>query len=425
MRVSWIMAGCWLLAACGRPAYVETAYYGDLATLEKQIAAASREGSMDSGKVSDLARAVARREVWSARGNDALRRIDEARPCARAVESELSARAGGSDDTSGLALLVLVDGGLRNARTFVSDYARSERAAFRAVAARGTAESAHSALRRSYFSDPDERVRREAFRAARDAEDSGDLPGLLESARLDPAPRNRPLAAHAAGKIGGTAATLGLLDLWAAADDDTRIGIVHGWAEPRALDAGGARELVRAAQSSASTASVEAAAALVRIGRDGAAEGRGVLLRAIAGGTTEERVLAIRLTKETDAESIDAIEKAGTSDDPRVQVVALARLLEIPNRKSRALERLREIAQRRDGAARQARVALSVARDPAAAPLLEHQLADTDSAWRAQAALGLYRLGKAARMATALADPDPSVRMHVACAVLSGRLEHL
>lgn len=423
MRGSWIIVGSLLALGCSAPSYVKTAYYGDLPTLKKQIAAAAGGGAVDSSDVKALARAIARREVRSARGKDAARRIEGARECARAVEPELAEWADKPNDEGGEALLVLVDAGLRDADSFVSRHSHAESGALRAVAARGTGSEEQTSLRRAYFSDPDERVRHEAFRAALEAQDPGDLPFLLEASRLDPSYENRGVAARAAGAIGGARAVLGLVDLWAAADPDVQLEIVKAWAAAPSFQAGGSRELLSVAERADSIASVAAAGELVRLGGPGAAEGRGVLARAIADDTSEERILAIQLAPLSDSGAIDALEQASKSDDAPVKVVALARLLEVPAKKTSALAQLREIAQRDDAAARQSRVALAVVGDQHAAPLLAKQLGDPDSVRRQQAAVGLYRLGHAAQMAQALADSDPTVRMSVACAVLSGRLD--
>lgn len=423
MRGSWIIIGSLWALACSTPSYVKTAYYGDLPTLKKQIAAAAGGGAVDLGDVKELARAIVRREVRSARGKDVFRRIGEARDCASAVEPELAEWADKSSDEGGEALLVLVDAGLRDAESEIEHHSHAESGAFRAVAARGTGSEEQAPLRRAYFSDPDERVRHAAFQAAMEATDPGDVSLLLEASRIDPSYENRALAAQAAGQIGGTHVVLGLLDVWASADPDVQSSIVKAWAIPPTFQAGGSRELLRVAERADSAASVEAAGELARVGGPGAAEGRGVLVRAIADGTSEERILAIQLAPLSDSAAVDALERASKSEDAPVKVVALARLLEVPSKKASAIAQLREIAQHDDGAARQSRVALAVAGDQHAAPLLEKQLSDPDSGRRRQAAIGLYRLGLVARMAPALADSDPTVRMSVACAVLSGRLD--
>ena len=114
-----------------------------------------------------------------------------------------------------------------------------------------------------------------------------------------------------------------------------------------------------------------------------------------------------------------ALDRAAKADDPSVKVAALERLLEAPARKAKALGTLEEVAKGKDSAARQAREALARAGDPRVAPLLEKDLAVGPPSYRRQVALGLFQMGRAPSMAASLADPDPSVRMSVACSVLA------
>jgi len=129
-------------------------------------------------------------------------------------------------------------------------------------------------------------------------------------------------------------------------------------------------------------------------------------------------MLAIQLVPLSDTASVEAIEKASKDGAP-VAAVAFARLLEVPNRHAAALSALRGLSAREDSAARQSRRALAAAGDDSVAPALKKQLTDPVGWQRTRAALGLYRLGRGPSMATALADPDPTVRMAVACGILA------
>jgi HEAT repeat protein len=425
LKLAFMIRGFWLfsaglaLAGCAMPAYVKTAYYGDLATLKKEIHAAATSRTLDRAKVLSLAKAVARREVWSARGDDALDRIRAARSCLSAVEPELRERSESPDDAGAESLLALVEANRVSRGPLVLRYAQSSSGAFRAVAARVTASPEHAALRRSFYVDPDERVRRAALRAAFEAADPADLDALLEAARLDPDGRSRSAATRAVGGIGAAGTALGLKDLWASADATVRLSIVEAWGMPRVFAAGGSTELLLLAESANSLASVAAAGELTRIGRDGAREGRAVLGRIVAQGTTDERLVAIQLVSLSDPDTIPALEKAAKSDDLTVRVVALARLLENSGRRAAVTAALEILAKGRDGAARQARVALAMAGDAQIAPLLASGLEGDEASFREQAAIGLFRLGKVSEMASALADSDPAVRMSVACSVLA------
>ncbi len=403
------------------PAYVKTAYYGDLPTLKGEIGAAAASGKITESAVVDLAEAVARREVRSARGDDALSRVQGARSCVNAVERELRERADAADDAGALAMLVLADAGKMGRDSLVQKYEGSSSGALRAVAARGTGSPRYASLRRRFYVDPDERVRREALRAAADAADPSELDAVVEAARLDPDPFCRTLATRATGRIGGVRAALALTDLWANADDTVRIAIVDAWAMPSVLANGGRASLVELAESLDSMASIAAAGALLRAGGDTVAVGRAVLARAIREGTSEERVAAIALAPVGDADVVTALDVAAGADDPDVRIAALVRSLDVPARRAAALGKLQTTARGKDAAARQARLALAAAQDASVAPLLEQDLAQGGPAFRERAAIALFRLGKPGKMAPSLADPDPSVRMAIACSLAGDR----
>jgi HEAT repeat protein len=401
------------------PSYVKTAYYGDLPSLKQEIGRAAASGRISQSDVVDLAEAVARRELRSARGDDALQRVLDARPCVAAVEPELRERAQAADDAGAEAMLVLAEAGKLNRAGLVGKYAQASRGSLRAVAARGTGSTEHATLRRRFYVDPDERVRREALRAAADAADPTDLDAVVEAARLDPDPMSRGLATRVVGRIGGERAVTALADLWAHADEQLQVAIVDAWAMPGVLPSGGRASLVRTAEESNSMASIDAAAALMRVGGDTARIGRAVLVRGIKEGTAVERVAAIQLAPLPDTDVVASLDDAAAADDLEVRVVALARLLDVPARRAATVPKLQAMAQGTDGAARQARLALAAASDPAAAALLEKDLFTGAPVYRERAAVALFRLGKASKMAPSLADPDPSVRMAVACSLVA------
>ncbi|HVU06098.1 MAG TPA: HEAT repeat domain-containing protein [Polyangiaceae bacterium] len=408
-----------LSVSCSTPGYVKTAYSGDLATLKKEIQGARSSRELGRKEVLRLAEAVARREVFSARGEDAPERIHSVRPCIGAVESELRERARTEDDAGAESLLALVEAGRESRGSLVSKYGASPLGGFRAVAARLTTEPGDAPARRAFTRDPDERVRRAALRAAFEAKDPADVDALLEASRLDPDPSNRSLAIRAAGSVGGPKVALALADLYPVADRTVRLSIVEAWGMTRVFPLGGSGELLALAERGEGLPSVAAANELTRIGREGAREGRAVLVRAIAEGSTDERLVAIQVAPLSDPDVVPALRTAGKSEDAVVRVVALARLLEVRADRAAALAALETAAAGKDGAARQAAAALVAAGDPKAVPLLLPGLEGDEPAWRELAAVGLFRLGRAPEMASALADSDPAVRLGVACSVLA------
>lgn len=414
-----LVAALLLPAACAPGSYVKTAYYGDLATLKKEIGEAKARHDIDRAGVVALARAVARREMRSVRGEEAVERIRATRSCVRVVEPELRERAATQDEAGAEALLVLGESGRIAKTALVDRYAQSPNGALRAVAARGTTLPRHAPLRRGYYVDGDERVRQSAFRAAFEAKDPVDVPLLLEAARLDPLPRNRSLAARAAGNAGGPSTALGLRDVWALADAEVRLSIVEAWGMAPVYSSGGEGQLLQVAESADSLASVAAAGELVRHAGAGAKVGRAVIARAIESGTTDERLVAIQLAPLADAEALAAIDRAAKEPRGVARVAALARLLDSKPHRKDALMRLVEEAKAKDAASRQARAALAASEDPSVAGLLIAELSGPDPGQRERAALGLFRLGRAADMAETLADSDPDVRFAVACSVLA------
>jgi len=415
-----VMGALVLASGCASmPAYVRSAYYGNLESLQRDVKSAVAAGRVDRQGVLELAEAVARREVRSARGAAGTARLRAARGCARAVEEELRERARASDDGGAEASLVLLDAGIAPPGPLVDEYARASSGAWRAVAAYGTRATRFATLRRDFYVDPDERVRAEAFRAGLAARDPADRPALIDAMRLDPDSGNRAAAIRAAAALGGDEVATALRDLWAQADGPTRLSIVEAWAVPALFEAGGRERLVDVAETRSGMASVSAAGALAdREGTPGRV-GRAVLAHFAREGTSDERMLAVQIAPLDDPEVRRGIEEARTSDDTAVSVVAAARLLEVPALRAASVERLRRAAAGRDSASRQARIALASSGDASVAGALARDLSGSAAGLRRQIALGLFRLGKEALMAPVLADRDPAVRMAVACSVLS------
>lgn len=387
--------------------------------LKAAVASAQRSGELGRGRVSELARAVLRRELMAARGAELGERVDEIQGCLDAAEPALSERAGEGDDAAAEARLVLVDRGALDADEASVDDPRAEQ---RALAARAATGKKDSELRTRAMLDGDERVRRAALAAAREAADPNDVEALLDAARRDPDPQARRRAVLALGALGGPRAVLGLADRWVIADEDLRTAIVAAWSLPASYATGGEGQLVRAAELSYGPPSIEAALVLARRGSGPAGLAAGVLLRALREGSLEERRLVLRRVPWATFGAADAIREASRSGPDEVRVVALARLLDGPGTRAEALEPLRELSRSRNArVATQARAALAAGGDASVKPLLEADLKSPWSGQRQMAAFGLIRLGELDAAASALADDSPSVRTRVACRVLATR----
>lgn len=413
-RWLWLTA-CPLALACASSGLVETARSGDLATLRRQIA--SEKASLDDGTVRDVAVAVAGREVRSAQGEAAVRRVRSIRSCAHPLVPVLRDRAGQQDDPGAEAALILVELGDLSRGSAVDRYSHATSGSWRAVAARAAIAGAHGALRRAAMRDVDERVRRAAFLAAYEAKDRADVEELLEAARVDPDPLARSQALRAAGAIGGERVVLALRDLYLRADAATRLGYLDAWAQPGSYSSGGRSQLRTVAEGGAGLLPIAAAAALYDAGEE---DVLGILLRSISSGTVEERVLAMQRSPVSDADVQRALDKAAKDSDGDVASAALARLAELPARRDQAVAQLRKLAAGKPPSA-SARRYLAQLGDSSVAAEFARQLSDKDPATRRDAASSLIRLHRLADAAPALSDDDPGVRTAVACAVIAAR----
>lgn len=413
-----------LLAGCATRPPVRTALEGNLAQLKQDIAAAQREHRLDHGMVVQLAQAVGEREVMSATGSDGAARVRTLRPCARHLHGTIEKRADAGDDVAAELTLMLVETRPLDRESAAKRYAQSSSGAWRAVAARALVKADQTVPRRKFFSDPDERVRRAAFTSAREAHEPTELDALLESARLDPDPESKTLAATAAGAIGGERAVLALKDIWAQADDAERMGIVDAWAEHSSFVSGGDRELAVAAESSGGLAPVSASLALARAGGPEAAPANARLRRYIADGSDDEKRLALSFAP-LDRENIAAIDEASKKASPELRAVALARLADEPSHHTAAILALRALANQKvtsdaDRRARDAAVnALAQASDQSVRATLVKNLSDKDRWVRKRAAEGLTSLDDYSDAATVLGDDDASLRSDVACTILA------
>lgn len=389
---------------------VRAALQGTLPELQREIA---RAGSLDEPRLRDLARAVAEREIAGAAGSGAAQQIAVFRPCLPPLEFALGERAARSDDAAATATLLLFEAGKRDADELVSRYRSARSGAFRALAARAALAAAQAELRRGYFTDPDERVRHAAFEAAFKAPVAAQLPDLLEAARLDPSARNRARAAQAVGRIGGEPAVLGLMDLFAAGDEQEQLAVIDAWSDPNTRPGGGERELARALSKPGLVA--VSAAGLLLDSRESRAAAIAVLARAIAEGSDDERRVALSSAPLRETLIKQALQKAAHSPSPAVTPLVLERLAELPDERVKARQQLEKLAQDKSEAGLEASYALARLGAPSAVARLERELGHARASRRLRAAVTLASLGKHRQLAPRLADRDPLVRATLAC----------
>ena len=407
---------------CATPMSVKAARGGDLAGLKAAMAQERASGKMDGKRVSEVAKAVAAREIRRSAGDEALARIDEARACWRPLSDPLEDRARREDDAGAAATLALLDG--RSSRSgdasLVRKHAASPNALWRAVAARAAVGPGLGDARRKLYIDPDERVRLAALRAALESPDSGDAAALLEVARLDPNPVAQALAARAAGGLASADVVLALRDRYATADEGLKQSIVDAWGRASLAKAGGEHEILAVAENERGAPAIEAGTWLMQSGSDAQTRttGQRALLRAVGAGLSRDRVLAIGRAPIAERDVLDAVNKAATDADVPVKIAALVRLTGIPEASIKAWGELRKLS---DGGARDALFALARARDPSSMDKVTKDLSSADSEARLRAMNVLLDAGRFASAADLLADAHPGVRMRASCAVLSAR----
>jgi hypothetical protein len=431
-------------AGCGNPAY-RAAERGDSALLRSEIAGKHEQGKLSNGEAACLARAVATREVISAKDDiAATSRIRESRACAAELDDALEERMKKHDGAGAEAALArLEDGRLSDgsARDFLAD--QDDR--WRAVGTRTLHRDDDRKRRQSAFLDPSPRVRRSAIRAAGQAKDVADLDVLFESARVDPELllRNEALRAmsqilradNAKARARAPEHVNRLRDLWTSGDDAIREDIAVAWALSPVFESGGREALRVEIAGGRGPGALAAAGVVLRTASKDAeltSSAAALVVRTINEGSRRDRLHALSLARPTSGPELEAIRKVAKDEDLDVKVPALARLLDSKPDHDAALKELEAIAGQgvttkggppsddghvRDAAAR-ARLALAQAGDLRIQAWIEQDLASTEPHRRLGAASALAALGRPARAVMLLADPDASVRTRAACTML-------
>ena len=415
-----VLVGALASTACGgvRPE-VRVALTGTLPELQSEIARAEKSGPLSEAELSQLARAVAEREIAGAHGSEGAQQMTVFRPCLSQVALALDERSSRGDEAAAVATLLLFEAGKRQASDLVSRYQEADSGAFRALAARATLSPAQAELRRRYFTDPDERVRRAAFDAALKSPFSAQLSDLVEAARLDPSPANRARAAQAVGRIGNEPAVLSLTDLFSGGDEQEQLAVLDAWAEAPSFRRGGERELSRAL-SGAGLVRVSAATLLLR-SRESRAAALAILARAIAEGSDDEKRVALMAAPLSESTIRAALEKAAKSPSPDVTPLVLSRLAELPGKAPQARTALEKLAEDKSDYGLEASYVLARLGSQRAVARVEQELSHERASRRLRAAITLAGLGKKQRLAARLADKDPLVRATLACRLSEAR----
>lgn len=428
--------------SCGNQAY-RAAERGDQTRLRSEITAKHERGKITNDEAACLARAVASRELATAKDDiAATSRVRESRACAVELDEALGDRMKRHDGAGAeAAMLRLEDGKLSegDARDYLSD--PDDR--WRAVGTRTLHRDDDTKRRQAAILDPSPRVRRSAIRAASQAKDLSDIELLFETARVDPELLLRNEALRAMSQIlrGAEGAkeraaehVTRLRDLWTSGDDAIKEDVAVAWALSPIFESGG-RDALRVQVASGRGPGAIAAAGVVL--RNAAKDteltssASALLARVIGEGSRRDRLHAISLARTTGIE-LEALRKAAHEDDRDVKVPALARLLDSKPDRDASVRELEAIAAqtlpgsktpgadepRAIEAASRARLALATAGDLRIQAWIEQDLAAPDERRRLGAASALAALGRPARAIMLLTDPDASVRTRAACTML-------
>jgi hypothetical protein len=427
------------LVSCGSPAY-RAAEEGDLARLRAEIAQKHERGKMSNAEAARLARAVATRELLAAIDEDAaLQRVRETRACAAELDDAFSRRMKRRDAAGAEAALALFDDG-KLSRSAARRLLGDEDDRWRALGVRTLVGEEDRQRRQDAIVDPSPRVRRSAVRASAEAKDAADLDILLETARVDPEPivRNEAIRATSAilrglGDEAGphaSAVAVRLRDLWTSGDDAVREDVAVAWALKPVFDSGGREALRLTLASERGPGAIAAAGVVQRTAKSDpelSASAEAVLARTIDEGSRRDRLHAIAVAR-AEGTLLEALRRAAKDDDLEIRVPALGRLVDSPPDQRAALGALVAVAgygvrgpsddPRRSEHAARARLALAYAGELRVQAWIEKDLASPEPARRVGAATALAALGRAARAAPLLADPEASVRTRAACTML-------
>ena len=429
MQFGWLLAGAMALGCGGSPA-MRAAERGDWAALRTEIAALHRVGKLTNADANDLARAVAKREIFASPPKQAVARVGDVAGCARELDGVLGSRMDVRDDAGAEAAWLRLDAGelgAGRARSFDSE--KSD--AWRAVGVRGLVRKKDAEARIAAMADGSPQVRRAAMRASTEAalseEDATDaeLEQLASSARVDPQGIVRSEAVRALAAIGGEKAVAKLRDLWTNGDDGVREEIAVAWSAPRVYERGGAEPLRLLVAAEHGPGAIEAAAAAARrkeIDPPIRASSLALVARAITSGSRRDRLHAMALGPITEPDVLDAFRKAAKAaegDDPEMAISANARLLGSSPDRAAATKALEARAGENLGLlSARARSALAAAGDLRVQAWVERDLQAPEPSVRLSAAAALGALGRSARGAPLLADADPDVRTRAACTLL-------
>lgn len=411
------------LQGCASP-LVGLAERGDYPELGKRLAIKHTKGDLGEGEAKSVARAIASRELRTAKPETRLARVHEVEPCALAVDDALEDVAEGKDDAAGEAAYYLLDEH-EFSRSTAKKQKDNPNPYFRRLYARILDSSSDGEARRAMLLDGSHLVRRAAVRAAVEAEDEKDEETLFETVRLDPDHFTRAQALRAIMEIGSSkpmdpTRAQRLADMWDRFDEPLRGDVGVLWTMKPFFEQGGSDHLRALLARGRGSSALHAATSLVR-SRKGTPLGDmalAVIKAQIDEGDTQGRSLALLLAPLDVPVLLEAIKRATSAPDSLVQVRAHGRLLELEQERAAATTALEKFAAREDSAGQNARMFLARRQDFRIQAWIERDLAKADVNAKLFAVRALAQLGRVARAAPLLVDSDASVRTRVACMML-------
>lgn len=431
MKAACSIVAALVLSGCANAA-VRAAEEGDRTRLRNEIASKHERGALSNDEAASIARAVASRELEAAKDEaSALARLHETRACTRDLDDAFEARMKVHDGAGAEAALALFED-KKLSEAAARDYLDDADDRWRAVGTRTLHREEDAKRRRAAMLDPSARVRRSALRASGEAQDPGDFDVLFETARVDPELllRNEALRAMSAvargdeGRKRAAELATRLRDLYTSGDDAIREDVAVAWALSPVFENGGRAALRTLIAGGAGSGALAGAGVVLRTNANDAElseSAHALLARTIASGSRRDRLHAIAITKASGRE-LDALRTAAKDDDLDIRVPALSRLLESVPDRAGTVRKLEIVAGDKDARLREhverARLALASVGHLRIQAWIEEDLKASEAGRRTFAASALAALGRSARAAPLLADPDPSVRTRVACTIL-------
>jgi hypothetical protein len=424
------------LSACATSPAMHAAETGDYATIRTEIGARQKAGNLSNSEARSIAIKLIIHEIEVAKGDDAIKRIEEARACTPDFGGVLEKRMETHDPVGAEAARILYeDGKLQGseARAFLDD--ADDR--WRAVGTGALVRDIDGPRRRQAMADPSPLVRRAAISASTLSDDQGDANQLFETARLDPDPFVKTYALRALALLAGDRRpdgkatriapeiALRFVDLWVGGDDALREDVASELAISPLYEAGGRERLRTLLAQGHGPGVIAGAAALARRSdlsksedKDLSDEAVGILSRSIDSGSRRERLHAIA-TAPLFPTIVEALKKAKEDDDENVKLAVLARLTLVAPERVAALKGLESIAGKKDHEelAARARLALATAGDLRVQAWIEEDLTSKNPTVRMGAVTALAALGRPARGAIIFGDEDVSIRTRAACMI--------